>query len=349
MTQLHAQAPGKLFLLGEYAVLDGAPAIIAAVDRYVHVRLSATSAAGGGRIHMSSDQTNEVVDFPAGEVAPQVPFYTLALSAYRVCCEAWPVLAHSALRIRIESQPSYAAQGKIGFGSSAAVCVALVAVLMATANAGSIQKERVFALALEAHRAAQGGVGSGGDVAASTFGGLIKLVPRGLDIPLVEALPVPADLHLLAAWTGTSASSPELIRLYQALANGHASVRRDFVAACTLAVEHFAAAAAGDRVGQPSQAGQTDFAAVAAAAAAIDKLASLTQLPILTPDLRRLIAISQEHGGVAKVSGAGGGDCGIAFARDSAAAASIPAAWKAAGLTPLPIAISQHGVSVEPA
>lgn len=348
MTELHAQAPGKLFLLGEYAVLDGAPAIVAAVDRYVHVRLSATTVGHDGRVHISSDQTSEVVDFPIGAAPMPVPFYAMALGAYRVCCEAWPALAQSALRIRIESQPSYAARGKIGFGSSAAVCVALVAVLMAAANDGSIDKERVFALALQAHRAAQGGVGSGGDVAASTFGGLVKLVPRGADLPRVETLPIPPDLHLLAGWTGTSASSPELIRLYQALANGHAAARRDFVAASTLAVEHFATAAAGGRIGQ-SLVGETDFEAVAAAAAALATLADRTQLPILTPELRRLIAISQEHGGVAKVSGAGGGDCGIAFARDAAAAVSIPAAWQAAGLTPLPITISQQGVSVEPA
>ena len=30
-----ARAPGKLVALGEYAVLDGAPAVVLAVDRYV--------------------------------------------------------------------------------------------------------------------------------------------------------------------------------------------------------------------------------------------------------------------------------------------------------------------------
>ena len=39
MTAFVARAPGKLFLLGEYAVLDGCPAVVAAVDRYVTVGL----------------------------------------------------------------------------------------------------------------------------------------------------------------------------------------------------------------------------------------------------------------------------------------------------------------------
>jgi mevalonate kinase len=34
-----ARAPGKLVALGEYAVLDGAPAVVLAVDRYVEVTI----------------------------------------------------------------------------------------------------------------------------------------------------------------------------------------------------------------------------------------------------------------------------------------------------------------------
>src|SRR2546430_2088940 len=39
-TEAAARAPGKLFLSGEYVVLMGAPAVIAAIDRYAEVRVT---------------------------------------------------------------------------------------------------------------------------------------------------------------------------------------------------------------------------------------------------------------------------------------------------------------------
>ena len=40
--QMIATAPGKLILTGEYAVLDGAPAVVVAVDRRAVARRNAT-------------------------------------------------------------------------------------------------------------------------------------------------------------------------------------------------------------------------------------------------------------------------------------------------------------------
>jgi hypothetical protein len=44
---VQASAPGKLLLIGEYAVLDGAPALVMAVDRRVKVRLRRASSGTG--------------------------------------------------------------------------------------------------------------------------------------------------------------------------------------------------------------------------------------------------------------------------------------------------------------
>lgn len=42
--RLTASAPGKLVLLGEYAVLDGAPALVLAVNRRARAALATTTA-----------------------------------------------------------------------------------------------------------------------------------------------------------------------------------------------------------------------------------------------------------------------------------------------------------------
>jgi len=53
-----ARAPGKLFVTGEYAVLAGAPALVAAVDRFADTRRRAAlynrDAAGLALRHMSA-------------------------------------------------------------------------------------------------------------------------------------------------------------------------------------------------------------------------------------------------------------------------------------------------------
>ena len=41
MMTVRARAPGKLFLTGEWAVLRGAPALVAAIDRHVEVAIEA--------------------------------------------------------------------------------------------------------------------------------------------------------------------------------------------------------------------------------------------------------------------------------------------------------------------
>ena len=85
-------APGKVVLLGEYAVLDGAPAIVAAVNRGVRCEVSA----GNGR----STPGDERFVRAALEGAPK-RFYAF-----------------------LDDNPVLGLQGKPGFGGSAAATVA---------------------------------------------------------------------------------------------------------------------------------------------------------------------------------------------------------------------------------
>jgi len=135
-------APGNVILLGEYAVLEeGGLGVAFAVDK--RVRLQADAAPS-----LSIDAANPLVSAVLKVVgsAGEIP----------------------ALRVRIDSSELYLPDGrKAGFGSSAAVAVALVSALRAHGAPGQADLE----LALAAHRQAQGGIGSGYDVYCSFFGG----------------------------------------------------------------------------------------------------------------------------------------------------------------------------------
>lgn len=114
---MKARAPGKVVISGAYAVLEGAPAIVSAVSRYV---LADTERA-------------------AELVTPEVRAALGELPA--------PWFDASALR---------GPRGKLGLGSSAAILVASLAAL-ALAAGGRADDPTLLERALAAHRAAQGG------------------------------------------------------------------------------------------------------------------------------------------------------------------------------------------------
>src|SRR5262245_37809403 len=131
-----ARAPGKVVISGAYAVLEGAPAIVAAVDRYVTADARRT----------------------ADAVTPEV----------RAALGNRDAPAFDARALR-------RGDNKLGLGSSAAILVASLGAV-ALRDLGPLSDDalaaQVFEPALAAHRAAQGG-GSGIDVAASTYGGVL--------------------------------------------------------------------------------------------------------------------------------------------------------------------------------
>lgn len=157
-----ARAPGKLVLSGSYSVLWGAPALVAAVDRF------AVADSSRPPVHLAEEVT----------------------AAVRLGMLDRPIFVDaSALRT---SEPGGGSR-KLGLGSSAAI---LLATLVACNGAPKDDAERqaLFEAALRAHREAQGG-GSGIDVAASTFGGVLRFLREG-DVPRVTSQTLPDGVVL---------------------------------------------------------------------------------------------------------------------------------------------------------
>jgi phosphomevalonate kinase len=314
-----ARAPGKLFLTGEWAVLRGAPALVAAVDR--HAVVTVAPAASGLDIESLAEGRHDRLD-PAGDEPLPAGDAGAVLAALRQRAEPPRVL-----RVVVDSRAFLVGERKLGLGRSAATLVAAAAAL-----APSEEPAGILARALEANARLQGGQGSGADVAAATYGGVVEAC-RTADGLRVACRALPPGLQLLAGWTGTSAHTPPLLARFAAAPPP--PVLADLSAAA------LAAAAAAERRDAPAL-----LEAVDRSAALLVRLGNETGLPLVTPELAVLVRAANRMGAAAKPSGAGGGDCGIALATSPAQAAAVRAAWQEAGILPLSVAIAGQGVSI---
>lgn len=191
LSTYRAFAPGKLFLLGEHAVLQGYPAIVCAIDRYIHVTLTQrpdkkiliTSSLGQHNTHLDT-------------LCVQKPF-EFVLSAITLFQEK---LSHG-----FELQISAEFPDNIGFGSSAAVTVATLKVL-ATSIGLPLSKMSQLTLAKQITLLAQQGMGSGADIAASVYGGVLYFDPTTLEVRQLLTHP-----PLTVLYTGYKTRTPEVI------------------------------------------------------------------------------------------------------------------------------------------
>ncbi len=281
MNSLVASAPGKVVLSGEYAVLDGAPAISMAVNRRAVAVL--TPASGdeatitsvglvGGTDRNLFDSAVRAAQFKrAGDC-----LFLLDTSAF--------VDADSG--------------EKFGIGSSAALMVALGR-LMAP---GAASDSEVGATAAIAHRDFQNGAGSGVDIATSVTGGLIEF---RMPDTRVTKVTWPSGLSFALLWSGVGASTQERVdRLKMSEAKPSRLALSDAAAATATAWRSGSAAAV-----------------MAAYVEYIDALMSFSVdhgLGIFEAGHDALVQDANADGLVYKPCGAGGGDIGIALATDSA-------------------------------
>ncbi len=288
-------APGKVLLLGEYAVLEGAVALVTTVNRRVCVRASAAA------------------DEP--QLPPEVrEAHVLATGAFSVRNLPWPDIDVTAL---------YSGDQKLGLGSSAAAAVAAAGRVAQAAGADLADpgvKEQVFDLAFAAHRAVAPR-GSGTDVAASAFGGTLRVrrqvggsdAPPGADVSLdVEPLAWPPDLGVGVVWTGTPVRTSSMVETL----SRYASAESGAYASQMETLRAYAWQGA-----QAFYSGQSAGVLEAARGygEGLRALGRAARLPIYTERLDALTQAAAELGLVAKPSGAGGGDVAVVFYQDSEA------------------------------
>lgn len=332
---IRASAPGKLFLIGEYAVLDGAPALLTAVDRRVRVT---AAPAPDGRWALTAANLG-LHDLDLGADAQAMNNSDAATRAKLAVFHAVHAESHAALGDRLSplhvtvDSSEFAQDGhKLGLGSSAAVAAALCAAFARAAG----ERSTLAALArraITAHRRAQNGAGSGGDVATAVYGGLISYRRDATPVPLDW----PPGLAAFAVVTGQGARTPKLLDAVRA----YGERAPDAHARDLAELAHLADTATGclDNV--------SDFLALAAAYfAALRGLDDHARAGIVSAQHIRLAEQVHAHGGVFKTSGAGGGDVGLVFVR-RADEQALRDTLSRAGARPVDLAFGAPGVECD--
>lgn len=346
MSMWQVFAPGKLVLCGEYAVLlpggeglvlavssgilghweevaDGEPLYSVETDLFPGSVLSLTYRPEG--FHVEHSEAGKVLSFvltalervwsAAAQTGPP-PGFRLRLKA------------EGALEVMTEAGPA-----KLGLGSSAAVVTATVKLALSGWKVPALPDEGLK-LALEAHAHAQGGRGSGVDVAASFLGGLVhvKQTERGLEACRVaEPLPVP----WLAVWTGQSAKTVPRVAQFQRWRTQAPVEAHAWMEASTGETQRVLRALKTRDVDEV-------MGALRAHRQLLRMMGDKTGLEQETSALERMGEVGALFG-VGKQSGAGGGDCGIIVYRAVDQRSRLEEMLRAAELIPLDLT-QQNGV-----
>jgi phosphomevalonate kinase len=332
-----ARVGGKLMICGEYSVLlPGGVALSVPVEGDMFVSIETAS------VDRATSESLELQDAPF-DSDPRLVFVQQSVRAVRALLGV-----SQSVRVNVRGRLGGSKLGKLGLGTSAAVCVGAVSASWSLfAPREELTTEALFRLAHLAHSSAQGSLGSGYDVASIAMGGpgavlytpaearrfpstdwARSLTRRWLDEEwpelCIERMSWPVGLRARAIFSGQPAHTPELLSAARTVATAeHLEPMRK--AAWALA-EAWAREPATAILGH-----------VRAAQIAFEHWNAHHGLGLVPSSVRSLCDAIAGAGAVARVSGAGGGDCVLAFYTDSEVSARLDAYVAEHGLTAIPI------------
>ena len=291
------QAPGKMMWLGEYAVLDGAPAIVAAIDRHVRV----TFEPGGLGLRLTSNLWDGewTAQSDDGTLLPEPPTEAqrLAYAVVRTVADALIDVRWQAGVLHIDSA-ELSQESKLGLGSSGAAAAALT---VALAGRALPIDSRLLDLALHAHHTFQGRAGSGSDVIASMLGGVVHCGGGRPPFRITEPLPA-----FVAFYAGHSADTRDMVRRIRQWQQDAGQEATKLLARLRdSAIRGAFALRKDDRPGF--------IDAVERFARSERELTLASGVPIVCESIDTIMEFCLQNGYIAKPSGAGGGDVVVAF------------------------------------
>lgn len=354
MTEWRASAPGKLVVVGEYAVLEGHQALGLAINRRAHARLSFDHPAPSQlKLDPISDRP---IDWPIdwlgdGPIEGRAlgggsPELTQALDLISSVWAQWgPSGGSDSFLLEINTRSLFDDHGsKLGLGSSAAVAVLLSGLAQHIARDLDPDQPELDLRAWH-HRLwhlHQGGQGSGLDLASVLAGGLIAYTkPKSLEAgPSAQAqwssIAWPQGLYGRVVWTGESASTPDMLEGYRAWKARSPEQFVDVMSElgrCAGQVIH--ALNRGDL--DAFIEGFTDYGV------RMGTMGGLIERPVVTEAHAALAQLADSHPVGYKPSGAGGGDIGLMLSQDPERLAHLAGEIEAMGMTSIDLVVDPNG------
>ncbi len=358
---LIVSAPGKLFISGEWAVLEPKnPAIVVAVKKRIFVKITDSQ---DKKIHLSLKNYNlknlkaefrkgrlRFLKKPKPEEKKVLVFAKRAIEVSLEYLERWKPF-------KLELWAGN--KEKIGFGFSAASSVAIIAALLKF-NKKKLEKERTFKLAALSHFLAQGKLGSGADILASVYGGCLacrglnvnwlkkqikkeKCLRKIVEMPwpnfYVEKLNLPKEFEFLVGWTGKPSSTPKLIEKIKRWQKRAPKGYKKIISCISKTTKKMILSFRRKNKKQILN-------LIKENEKYLKELGRASGTEIETEKLRSLSEIAERFGGAGKIAGAGGGDCGICLVSSQKSAEKIKKEWKKNGIIALKIKIDRFGVNL---
>jgi len=364
-------APGKLMLSGEWSVLEkNVPCIVLAVDQRVRVSIEASETyhviLEDFNINSRVEVSNQGIKFDIDD--PHLDFTRFSMeTAIKYLQEKKVDLKLFKLFSTTEIE-AVKGEGdnemKVGFGSSAAAVIAIIGAILYFHNAFDFSirdKELLFKLGIIAHYYGQGKLGSGFDVAASTFGGALvykRFDPDWLQLelskkslldvlystwPILEHwnIKIPESLELMVGFTGVSASTRKLViemkkfretdlDSYQTMISAIKKVTEDLI-------EEF----------QTSSKPEKIITLLDKNRILLEELSLACSCHLEIQPHQLMSSIASKYGAVAKFSGAGGGDCSIGVSFDKKIAETVLKEWEQHGIIIININLTMEGIRIE--
>lgn len=351
---IRLRVPGKMLLSGEYAVLEpGSQALGLALQRYVSVQAGPSQ-----HWQLKSQLHTEALSWDAELKGPEIlARLPEALHLVGRCIALAQEYFGELLPLEIEIHSDLQLHGiKLGLGSSAAVCLGILGALFAHQNqdlSSETTRLRLFKLGLLAHRQHQGN-GSGSDLATCLWGSVCAYTPPDFDAvpwhqalrPLIDTSPWPllqiqrldwpSEWKLHFGWTGQAAYSKEFVNWYADWRKHEAEASENFL---------FQSSSAQLGLKAALEEGKQELfiQGLQRCRRVLQQLNEALPVAPETPELEALAQAAEKLGGAGKLSGAGGGDCGLAMV-PSGQEQDLQQAWQLAGIQSLPLELDFEGL-----